>query len=152
MSRNVSCMKYISTTFANTNIRFKRTSGLVNQEYQVHKIFVVDKIDKMKSRQVVSVDFYWLINQYNRYQLIESYRFIDQWRIKLFIKRYTPALLPLTVNIILTCWIKTPLSFDDSIVIATVSASAGFLVNTGPPTIVAVLRSNLARASYIQKK
>ena len=40
----------------------------------------------------------------------------------------------------------------ESVVVATASVCAGVFVNTVPSTIVAVLRSNIARDNYIEKK
>ena len=59
-----------------------------------------------------------------------------------------------SLDCIQTSWIKTPLSFEAkvSVVIATASVFAGFLVNPVPSTIVSVFRTYTACVSYVEKK
>ena len=55
-----------------------------------------------------------------------------------------------SLDSMLTSWIKTPRSFvaNVSVVIATASVFAGFLVNPVPSTIVSVLRTYTTCVTY----
>ena len=60
----------------------------------------------------------------------------------------------ISLSCILTSWIKTVLSFETkvSVVMATASVFAGFLVNPIPSTVVSVFRTYTACVSYVENK
>ena len=60
----------------------------------------------------------------------------------------------ISLSCILTSWIKTVLSFETkvSVVMATASVFAGFLVNPIPSPVVSVFRTYTACVSYVENK